>query len=557
MPHSKKEKNRRIALDLNSLIETSKILNASLDLEFILSHILRTVMGKLLISKACIVTCQENENRFKLASHRGLKQAADHFQDLEVFQSSHELNHIAPIHSGEKLVGYICLGAKFSQTPFSKSEISFLDSLASLAASAIENAMFIQQLNQLNQNLEQKINQLSELFQLSNAFKIQKKRQELFLPLAESLEKQLRIDRILILSKSDSGLFLEFAKNCVEDPGLLKAGEAFLNQEESIWITPEDFPLLHKNGFRAAIPLKNNTTFGIVLCGCSNSNTVFNDSDIEFMYLAANNLAGALEQLRYFDEALKRKALEKELDVAFDIQTKLFPKYIPSDKHFDIAAYYKPAQQIGGDYYDIFEIDQDHLFLAIADVTGKGIPASLLMSNLQALIKAYIDLVRLKKMSLFEMVGKINNIIFENTSSDKFISFFCAIIVKSTRIIQSVNAGHNPPLLLKSSGQFRSLCNGGVVLGVLPTQHAYDYETHQLDPGDLFFLYTDGITEAMNEKQEEFGEDKLETYLSSMKHLESDALIQHLIYQLEHFSSPNLQNDDTTAICLKVLGNSG
>lgn len=551
MPHSKKEKNRRIALDLHSLIETSKILNASLDLEFILAHILRTVMGKLLIFRACIITCDENQTCYKLASHRGLPNAPIEFDELETFKQNYELLFSTPIKSGEKLVGYICLGSKFNKEKFSHSEISFLDSLASLAASAIENAVFIQKLNQLNQRLEQKISQLNTLFQLSNAFKIHKSRQELFESLAETLYDSLSIEKVLILSTSNEKPHLEYAKQINIDQPLLEQIQPLLNIEQTERLTRFKYPILFEKGFQACIPLKNNTTFGIVLCGSNKPEFEFSESDIEFMFLASNNLAEALEQMRFFDEALKRKALEKELDVAYDIQSKLFPKHIPSDEEMDIATYYKPSRQVGGDYYDIFEIDNDHLFLAIADVTGKGIPASLLMSNLQALIKAYIELVRLKKMSLFEMVGKINNIIFQNTSSDKFISFFCAILQKSTKTMQSVNAGHNPPLLLKKSGEITMLTHGGVVLGVIPTQRTYDYETHQLEPGDLLFLYTDGVTETMSEAREEYGVDRLGELLQSNHHLNSEGIIDKMIQVLAMFSGTDQQADDTTAICMK------
>ena len=552
MSHSKKAKNRGIALDLNALIETSKILNASQDLDFILSHILRTVMGKLLIFRACIITCEEQSNSFELASHRGLKDAPIKIKALEQFKSQFELCHITPIKSNETLVGYLCLGQKFNNDSFSPSEISFLDSLASLAASAIENAVYFRKLHQLNQTLEQKINQLGTLFQLSNELKLHKSRREVFDPLFNSLESQLNIAQLLVISKHSTASQMEYAKNIEPDSNLLEASETLLNIKQPIRLDKTAYSLLAQRGFQVCIPLKTNVTFGIVLCGSRNLDYSFSDPDLEFLYLAANHLAVALEQFRFFDEALKRKALEKELDVAFDIQTKLFPKNIPSDDNFDIATYYKPSRQVGGDYYDSFEIDHDHIFLAIADVTGKGIPASLLMSNLQALIKAYIELIRLKKMSLFEMVGKINNIIFENTSSDKFISFFCAVIEKSTRTIQSVNAGHNPPILIKASGEICTLTHGGIVLGVVPTPHAYDYESHHLENGDLLLLYTDGITETMNHKREEFGEERLiELLLSNMDNSSGDILDQ-LINRLNDFAQPDQQHDDTTAICLKL-----
>ncbi len=543
---------------LNSLLETSKLINSTQELEFILSHILRTVMGKVLLTKACVITSSFNgllQEIYRLEAARGFGDAPKEFYDFERFKEHYRIQTVVPIISPNRMIGFLALGPKLNQQPLSAQEESFLGSIASLAASAIESATAVEELRSLNRSLDQSLQKLKTLFDLAKEYNLSTSRGDILRLLVRSVTGQMLIRSYAVCFRKDDGKIEAEVLKGVDAKGLWQSDlKTLFETSAPIRLTESGTRYLYRAGFRLSVPMRSNEqTVGLFLCGERYTSTDFSDSDLDFISLAASQAANALEQARLFQETLEKRAFEKELEVAREIQTALLPSRLPTPAGFQIAAMNISTLHVGGDYYDVMQLDKEHLFLAIADVTGKGIPASLLMSNLQASIKAYMLAFEPKRFDLAEMVGNINTIMYENTPADKFITFFGAILNLKTRRLISVNAGHNPPYIVRKNSSLETLTKGGIILGVVPTaQMPYLTESTTLHEGDTLFLFTDGITEAMNQQREGFDEARLESILKVYADRSADETLNAVISAVKAFQPNGEQYDDITAVCLKV-----
>jgi sigma-B regulation protein RsbU (phosphoserine phosphatase) len=239
---------------------------------------------------------------------------------------------------------------------------------------------------------------------------------------------------------------------------------------------------------------------------------------------------------------------EQALEEAREIQQELLPTQIPQIPGYQLSGAWKPARLVGGDYFDVLDFGQGRVALCIADVVGKGMPAALLMSNLQAAIKA----VATYSVRPQELCARLNRLMCGNTAPDKFITLFYALIdAPSGKLVYS-NAGHNSPILLRRDGSCIRLPEGGVALGIFP-EGRYEAGEVQLTRGDRLVLFTDGVTEAMSPQGEEFGEDRLLALATADPELGAAALQEKILQAVTDFSAGDL-HDDATVIVLVVSG---
>ncbi len=273
----------------------------------------------------------------------------------------------------------------------------------------------------------------------------------------------------------------------------------------------------------------------------------FTNTDIEFIYSVGNLAIISLENRRLFKEALEKQKMEEELEIARDIQRNLLPHSIPCYSQFEIAAVNISSKQVGGDYYDIIPLDEKHFLIAIADVSGKGVPASLLMANIQAFLK----IISKQGMQLDEATAIINDLICENTFDGKFITFFWAIINNEDKTLHYVNAGHNPPLLIRKK-EITKLEKGGIILGVMKTFVPYSSDTIQLETDDVLVLFTDGVTEAMSSNDEEYSDEKLEEISVKLTDQPASSILSSIQTDVQKFANGTTQSDDITLMVLKV-----
>jgi sigma-B regulation protein RsbU (phosphoserine phosphatase) len=258
-------------------------------------------------------------------------------------------------------------------------------------------------------------------------------------------------------------------------------------------------------------------------------------------------------RLREAQEARARKEAllhqqeqEREIAEAKAIQEKLLPREIPQMPGYEIASAWQSARLVGGDYFDILPLDETSLGICIADVVRKGMPAALLMSNLQAAVRGLSSATFAPDL----LCSRLNSLMYRNTASDRFITFFYAQLDGPGRRLAYVNAGHNAPFVMHSDGTHERLREGGMVLGVFDTQ-SYDLGSAQLCPGDRVLLFTDGITEARNSTGEEFGEARLLQLLNDHRASTADALQAKILEVVAEFGGHHWQ-DDATLLVLAV-----
>jgi sigma-B regulation protein RsbU (phosphoserine phosphatase) len=260
----------------------------------------------------------------------------------------------------------------------------------------------------------------------------------------------------------------------------------------------------------------------------------------------ASRLREAQEARARKEALLHQQEQEREIAEAKAIQEKLLPREIPQMPGYEIASAWRSARLVGGDYFDILPLDETSLGICIADVVGKGMPAALLMSNLQAAVRGLSSATFAPDL----LCSRLNSLMYRNTASDRFITFFYAQLDGPGRRLAYVNAGHNAPFVMHSDGTHERLREGGTVLGVFDTQ-SYDLGLAQLRAGDRVLLYTDGITEARNSAGEEFGEARLLGLLNDHRASSADELQARILAAVAEFSGHHWQ-DDATLLVLAV-----
>ena len=233
---------------------------------------------------------------------------------------------------------------------------------------------------------------------------------------------------------------------------------------------------------------------------------------------------------------------ERELQRAREIQQSLLPKKIPQLPGFEVAGIWRPARVVSGDYYDVFKLGTHKLGICVADVVGKGVSAALLMANVQAAVHAFAS----ESESAAWLCGKVNTLLYENTATGKFVTFFYGVLDGDTRTLQYCNAG-NPYPVLVSRGQTRLLEKGGAVLGVFPSW-TYEDLTIELRPGDRLLLYTDGITEASGPDEQEFGEANVTEFARTNSGHSAAELNSLLLAHVSGFCGDHFQDDATVVV---------
>lgn len=267
----------------------------------------------------------------------------------------------------------------------------------------------------------------------------------------------------------------------------------------------------------------------------------FDADDLTLLTVLGNIAAVRLEQARLQEIEQNERLIARELEQAFEIQKGLLPQSLPAMPGIEVSARSVPCKTIGGDYYDVLEMADGRMGFVVADVAGKGLSAALVMSNLQARVQALYE----AEPDLARLVSKLNHSLRANTPDNRFITGFFAMLDPKTGRIDYSNAGHNPPILVRASGSTELLSVGGPVLGILQNI-PYVHGTAYLEPGDRLVLYTDGVSEANNPSDEEFGEETIRQIAAGCADRSATETLLEIGRQLRLFLNGRALGDDMT-----------
>ena len=270
----------------------------------------------------------------------------------------------------------------------------------------------------------------------------------------------------------------------------------------------------------------------------------FTDQDQRLLSIIATQSAQVVENARLHEEEQALKKMRHEVELASKIQKQLLPKEQPEIEGYQLCGRNITARSVGGDYYDFFQLDEHKWAICLGDVSGKGMPASLLMSNLQALLRGQV----IYQPSPGQLLKNANRQFYQSTDTEKFVTFFLGILDTDTHTFHYSSGGHEHPFLMHPDDSFTRLKTGGLPLGVMDNQE-YEEESVQLNAGDKLIIFSDGIIDSRNEEDERFGEERLQTLLLEENRNSGDELMENVFHtSLQHNANPEPFDDMTMVV---------
>jgi len=565
---------QRSRLDLKTVLEASRVLIEAKDVQFVLENLVRISMGKLLVSRAAILLLEENRSDYSVKAAKGsteLKQLKtvslnidtenlDHphlyLEELEEQASSLQKHFpggvLFNLRTSTRHLGFLVISQKFTKSDFTEQELEFVESLCIISSTAVANSRIIDQLNETNRKLDQRIHELNTLFDLSKEFNLLSNRDKISRIFKFALMGQLLIRSFFLIYRTGNGIELLTSSNFSTSDSeslnkIFKISKEIALVDEEL---REQIPALRSSGISSLISISvQGRKIAVIGVGQRANEKSLTESDYNFLKSLANLAVNSIQRTFLLEERIEKERMEEELLLAKSIQNRLLPDPIPDVKGLDLSAITVSSYQVGGDYFDVAETpDGNHIF-AIADVTGKGFPAALLMANLQSMLHILLPF----DITLTLATERINNLIHQNTPADKFITFFWGKYHHETRILKYVNAGHNPPLLLKhDSDDFIELSEGGLLLGAMESMMPYESRDITLEPGDIVVCFTDGVNEAQSgEMTEEFGMERFKNVILTSRNARAAEISDKIISAVKEFAGGH-QFDDVTLMVFKA-----
>lgn len=574
--HTISDETSRSRVELASLLEISQALNRSLELGDILNRLLLVILGRLMISRGLVLLREPSNGLLKPACARGIKPAAlpepvlvqnlptrfFHIRPssaqplpdtLVGLMKQRGLVAGLPIVHQDRVLGLVLLGPRLNGDTFGEEEVRFLASLASLAGMSIHNALQVAQIQSVNQQLDFRIQQLRTLFELTQALSSTLNTDQVLKTLTYALMGQFLVNHHAVILFEEAGPLLVRSQGLEARPllsllqeGLAECKDGRAQMVRALPAGPLRKALIHA-GVEVLLPLfHQERCSGVVLLGGRANGQPYRETDLEFLATLGSQAAISLENARLFSASLEKQRMEEELNVARAIQQRLLPGKIVQPPGYRMAGRNVPTRQVGGDYFDVIPVQGHRIALMVADVSGKGVPAALLMANLQAAFRLIIH----EPLSLSEMAGRLNRLIYQNTAIEQFATAFLALLDVAAHTLTYVNAGHNYPLLVQANGRLTLLKSTGTILGLLP-EYQFQEATVSLQPQDLLVIYTDGINEAVNDRQEEFGEDRLRKLIQQKAHLPPEQLLAAILNEVNRYAGDLPQADDMTLLIVR------
>lgn len=397
----------------------------------------------------------------------------------------------------------------------------------------------------LEQRLEVQDYKLNALLDVTQGINARASEEELLEQYRVTLAENLGIHRLVLYANDEGWRCLLTNGVAGEIPAVLEA--SFFDQGGQVRLHSSQ----GNEDFDVVIPvLHNEEPLAYLLAGDTEEGTGVSPvvKHLRFIELLTNVLIVALQNKRLEIERVRQEATRRELELAADLQSMLVPADWPRDRDVDVAAFYKPHLEVGGDYYDVFSVDEDRLVFCMADVSGKGIAAAFLMSNFQANLRA---IFQYEPSDLSKVVSQLNKRVMDNAKGEKYITLFAAVYNRRGQTLQYINCGHNPPVLMSADGTTQQLELGCCGLGMFRDIPSIESGTVNIRPGATLLCYTDGLVEQENSDDVPFGMQRMEEVVRERRGMPVDAVQEALIEAVRTFKGAEPSFDDTALMVVR------
>ncbi|MDZ7637675.1 MAG: PP2C family protein-serine/threonine phosphatase [Bryobacterales bacterium] len=538
-------------LQLEDLLESVEVLNATLSLPDILQHLLRISQARALATRGVAAVRNASGNLEAVVTHgvRGIEAGAVVSEDA---LREKGLEAILPIGTGVAPTGLIALGGVAAKD-FEMSELPGLRILLGFGATAIANATAHDEAKRLNERMNQRLQELRALLDFGRGLTSTLDAEEVVQMLALTFAGRWAISRYAVHAWRDGQDHVFRARGFTFAQAEALAGHHQNLNEAVILGAGEELEWLRELGVPPGsmlIPLRSSEQMiGLILCGTRLNKRPYKQEDLEFGLTMASRAAGSLENAWFLKEALVAREIERELQLAANIQQDLFPKRIPVAEGWEVAARNRQARQVGGDYFDgmrLMRDDSRRILYLVADVAGKGIGSALLMSNIQATLRALLD----HEPTLQAVAREANQLLFANTPSNRYATAFLLLLDPETGFADFVNCAHNNPLLLRANGEVELLDGPGLALGLMAFE-TQEQAMVEIRPGDILAIYTDGVSEALNLEDEEFGIERLGDVMKRLRSEDAETIVEGIFQAIEYHVGDAPQHDDITLMVLR------
>lgn len=463
-----------------------------------------------------------------------------HATCTENIPESTALNVYFPADQNEKIIAVLPLidggrfaliiGDKLDKTAYSDFERISVQIFLQMLDSAYQTFLTRQREKNYVFSLNERVLQLNSLIDTGIEISSLQKQSQL---------RHLALERVIALTNASRGMLRVTEKNRVID-------KLFFPSQFSYKTLEKD-----SNFIETRFNFQDNTYIFKLFNKESRQGYIdFDDTDQLLLDAFSRQLHAALENNFLHEEALEKQRIDQDIEVVGLIQQKILPDSLPVIEGYDLFGVNIPTKMVGGDYFDCIPLSNNRFALVIADVSGKGVPAALLVSSLHASLIAHLE----NNIPLSDLAQRLNKVIYNASTDDKYITFYLAILNPETGELESLNAGHNPIYLRRKDGTLSELKVGGIPFGMLGLEFPYTSETIHLKEGDCLLLYTDGVTEAMNADEEEYDDHRPLTEFF-LKHHDKPAseFINDLMDDIQDFTGNTPQSDDITALYLKKI----
>ncbi|HPQ40470.1 MAG TPA: SpoIIE family protein phosphatase [bacterium] len=470
---------------------------------------------------------------------------AEGFTDILDAWRQNEVMIVIPLAVKSDLLGMVCLGRRFMNQEYSAMDLEVLGLLTRHISLYFHSQKSLEQARSANFELRRKILEMEQLYEVGLAITGLRKPDELL--------QEVLVRAIAILDARYGAIWLH------EDDGFKLAGTFGFSGTEAVpeimpdltGATPDTLSPRSEEAKCMMAPMNvRDRNLGVLSVAGKESRhggyQEFTESDFQLLTLFASQAAVAVENANLYQAAIEKERMDRELAVAAEIQETLIPASFPSDPDLEFAAFTLPCRTVGGDFFDFFRLSDGCLGIVIADVSGKSVPAALLVSTFHGALHALCETAS----DLESLVSRLNRLLAKTTPANKFITALFAVWSPETGTVKTLSAGHEPAIIRRRDGRLDNLDAGGLLLGIMEDAD-YSSQTVTLARGEMICLYTDGVTDRINDTGERFGTERLRMKLEREGADTPQRVIQSIFRDLEEYAGDEPPPDDQTMVLIR------